>query len=264
MTLCQNRSTFICGRIAMHSPRFFCATPLSDADEDRALELPRETARHIAQALRMRPGDSLALFNGEGGEFAATITRIDKRGVAVRINGFDSVERELRRPATLVQSIIAADMMDLVVRKAVELGAAAIVPVHAERSQRAPEPRIAKRVDRWRQIAVSACEQCGRNHVPAIADVVPLSAWLDRDRAGGCTVMLVPDGAMPYGAVLRDSVPRFIIVGPEGGFTPHEQDHAQRSGVVLGQLGPTVLRAETAALAALAAIAACQSQAETT
>src|SRR4051812_2827554 len=110
----------------MHSPRFFCATPPSGAADGCEIELPRETARHIAQALRMRAGDSLTLFNGEGGEFAATIERIDKRGgVTVRISGFHSVERELRRPVTLVQSIIAADMMDLVVRKAVELGAAA-------------------------------------------------------------------------------------------------------------------------------------------
>src|SRR5436853_7193208 len=91
--VCQNRITFARARIAMHSPRFFCGT-LSAVSEHDELDLPRDTARHIAQALRMRVGDALTLFNGAGGEFAATIARIDKRGVVVHVSAFDSVERE--------------------------------------------------------------------------------------------------------------------------------------------------------------------------
>src|SRR4051812_6501625 len=106
----------------MNTPRFYCATPLSAAGDSSEIELPRATARHVAQSLRMRMGDAVTLFNGEGGEFAATISRIDKRGVAMRIGAFNPVERETIHPTTLVQSVIAADMMDLVVRKAVELG----------------------------------------------------------------------------------------------------------------------------------------------
>ena len=162
-----------------------------------------------------------------------------------------------------MQSIIAADMMDLVVRKAVELGVAAIIPVIAERSQRAPETRTAKRVDRWRQIAVSACEQCGRNRVPTIAEPIALASWFDREAEGYRTVVLATDASTAYGAVLRQSVPHFVVIGPEGGFTPSEIDHARRRGAILARLGPTVLRAETAALAALAAVAACD-RSETT
>ena len=240
----------------MHSPRFFCATPLADASG--ALDLPRDAARHIAQALRMRVGDAVTLFNGAGGEFAATIARIDKRGVAVHVGAFDPVEREAAHPPTLVQSIIAADMMDLVVRKAVELGVAAIVPVIAERSQRAPETRTSKRVERWRQIAVSACEQCGRNRVPAIGEPIALSSWLEHEAAGPRIVLLAADAPATFSAILRQAVPPFVVIGPEGGFTPTEMDHAQRRGALLARLGPTVLRAETAALAALAALVVCE------
>jgi 16S rRNA (uracil1498-N3)-methyltransferase len=229
---------------------------LSVADRGRELDLAPATARHVAQALRMHAGDALTLFTGDGGEFAATIARIDKHGVAVRIDAFDPVERESRHPVALVQSIIAADMMDLVVRKAVELGVDAIVPVIAARTQRAPEGRAAKRVERWRQIAVAACEQCGRNRVPGIAEIMPLSAWLYGDAPIVDALMLAPDATQGYAVAIQKRIPRDIIVGPEGGFTPHERDEAVRRGVTLVRFGPRTLRAETAAVAALSVIVA--------
>jgi 16S rRNA (uracil1498-N3)-methyltransferase len=248
----------------MVAPRFFCTTPLSVDDQGRELNLAGETARHVAQALRMRAGDALTLFTGNGGEFAATIARIDKRDVAVRIGAFDPVEREAPRAVTLVQSIIAADMMDLVVRKSVELGVAAIVPVIAPRSQRSPEAREVKRVARWRQIAIAACEQCGRNRVPEITEIVPLSAWLDSRAASAEALMLVPDAATSYATAIKKRHPRFIVVGPEGGFAPQERDEAKRRGVTLARFGPRILRAETAALAALSVIVAIEDDAAPT
>jgi 16S rRNA (uracil1498-N3)-methyltransferase len=241
----------------MQSPRLYCAAPLSGANSAHEFELPPDAARHVALALRMRVGDAVTLFNGEGGEYAATITRIDKRGVVVRIDSFDPIERETSFPVTLVQSIIASDMMDLVVRKAVELGAAEIAPIISERTQRLPSARTHKRVERWRQIAVSACEQCGRNRVPAIGDVISLADWLDRDGVRSGVMMLVPDESVAYGDIVRERAPRSVIVGPEGGFTAHEVEQARRRGVTLARFGTTILRAETAALAALAVIAAC-------
>ena len=202
----------------------------------------------------MRVGDALTLFTGSGGEFAATIERIGKRGVAVRIGAFAAVEREAAHAVTLVQSIIAADMMDLVVRKAVELGVAAIVPVLAARSQRAPETRAAKRVERWRQIAIAACEQCGRNRVPEIAGIAALSHWTEN--AGADALMLDADAPIAYAAALRQRMPRFVVVGPEGGFAPAERAGAKRRGMMLARFGTRILRAETAALAALAALIA--------
>ena len=178
-------------------------------------------ARHVAQALRMRAGDRLALFTGEGGEFTAAIARIDRGGV--------------------------------VVRKAVELGAAAVVPVQCARSQGLPQARVARRVQHWRQIAVAACEQCGRNRVPEVADIVPFAQWLEG--AGANRAALLQAGAAHSLAHLARAAPlRAIAVGPEGGFTPEEAAVAVERGLALAHLGARVLRAETAAIAALATV----------
>jgi 16S rRNA (uracil1498-N3)-methyltransferase len=146
-------------------------------------------------------------------------------------------------------------MMDMIVRRAVELGAAAIVPVVAARSQRIPEDRAARRTAHWRQIAIAACEQCGRNRIPPIADLQPLAQWLDTPTAfGRDVVMLVPQASDAFAALVRVAVPRAVLIGPEGGFIAEEVELAVRLGVRCAQLGPRVLRAETAALAALATI----------
>jgi 16S rRNA (uracil1498-N3)-methyltransferase len=213
----------------------------------------RCSARHVAQALRMRAGDRLALFTGEGGEFTAAIARIDRAGVVVRVERHDAVEREAPAPIVLVQAVIASDMMDFVVRKAVELGAAAdrAGPMRAK-------PGIAAgargaRVQHWRQIAVAACEQCGRNRVPEVADIVPFAQWLEG--AGANRAALLQAGAAHSLAHLARAAPlRAIAVGPEGGFTPEEAAVAVERGLALAHLGARVLRAETAAIAALATV----------
>lgn len=240
----------------MSAPRFHFPARLGSEDVGRELDVDEATSRHIAQALRMRVGDRLTLFTGDGGEFAATILRIAKRGVGVRIESFDAVERESHHRVTLVQSLIAVDMMDLVVRKSTELGVAEIVPVIADRSQRSPDTRSAKRIARWRQIAVAACEQCGRNRIPAIAAIVPLSDWIESVDEGSAAVMLAPTASASLPALARARFPHTLAIGPEGGFTDAECDRAQRNGIALAHFGRRILRAETAALAALAAIEA--------
>jgi 16S rRNA (uracil1498-N3)-methyltransferase len=249
----------------MSAPRFFCDVPLMPQDVGRDIDFPPTAARHAAQALRLRVGDRIALFTGRGGEFAAVVSRIDKRSVAARVERFDPIEREAVNAVTLVQSVIAADMMDLVVRKAVELGAAAIVPVLAVRSQRMPPERATKRVAHWQQIAVAACEQCGRNRIPTVAGMRPLEEWLDNwTGTDGVAVMLSTEAKVPLAATLRNPPPRAVLIGPEGGFTAGELEHAGRRGVHRAHFGPRTLRSETAALAALAAIealAACRAPA---
>ena len=178
----------------MLTPRIFVgmrAPPAPGAD----YALGDAAARHVAQALRMRVGDRLALFTGEGGEFTAVITRIDRAGVVVRVERHDPVEREALCPVVLVQAVIASDMMDLVVRKTVELGAAAIVPIQCARSQGLPPQRAERRVLHWRQIAVAACEQCGRNRVPDVADVVPFAQWLAGIGADSHRIVMLQAGA---------------------------------------------------------------------
>jgi 16S rRNA (uracil1498-N3)-methyltransferase len=236
----------------MLTPRLFIgsrAPPAPGAD----YPLGEAAARHVAQALRMRVGDRLALFTGAGGEFTAAIVRIDRAGVVVRVERHDAVEREAPAPIVLVQAVIASDMMDLVVRKAVELGAAAVVPVECARSQRLPQGRVARRVQHWRQIAIAACEQCGRNRVPDVADVVSFAQWLEGiDVDARRIAMLQVGAAQSLAEVARAARTCAVAVGPEGGFTPEECAAAAEHGLSPAHLGARTLRAETAAIAALA------------
>jgi 16S rRNA (uracil1498-N3)-methyltransferase len=205
--------------------------------------------------LRLAVGDAIVLFTGAGGEFAATLARADKRAAAVRIDAFDPKERESDFAVTLVQGIAANDAMDHAVRRAVELGAAAIQPVLTTRSARVPDgERGEKRLAHWRQIVVAACEQCGRNRVPEVRDVVTLERWLADRNAAATGLVLSPTAEVALAATPRPQHALDMLIGPEGGFTADEVALAQRRGMIAVRLGPRVLRAETAALASLAAI----------
>jgi 16S rRNA (uracil1498-N3)-methyltransferase len=219
-------------------------------------------ARHLGQALRMRVGDAVALFTGTGGEYSATIRSIDRRRVTLRIGQHDPVERETPWPVTLVQSIIAADMMDLVVRKAVELGAATIIPVQAARSQRVSDDRTERRVAHWQRIAIAACEQCGRNRVPTLAPVATFADWIGTAVSPGPVALLDAGGKASLAAFAAGTPPRAIVAGPEGGFDAAELRLARDAGVVPVHMGQRVLRAETAALAALATVNALAGDAQ--
>lgn len=212
--------------------------------------LPASAARHVAQALRMREGDALTLFTGNGGEYEGTIEQIGRRDVVVRVRRHLAVERENSTPVTLVQAVIASDMMDFVIRKAVELGVGAIAPVLAARSQGLPADRMQRRVAHWRQIAIAACEQCGRNRIPQVHDVVALTQWLAT--AGARAVILDADASASLAQIASDVRVETIVSGPEGGFSAEELRAANARGLASAHLGPRVLRAETAPLAALA------------
>jgi 16S rRNA (uracil1498-N3)-methyltransferase len=237
----------------MAAPRFFVPLELASGMIGETLELPDSSAHHATRVVRLGVGDALTLFAGTGGEYAATITRIDKRGAAVRIDGYAPVERESALRITLAQAIAANDAMDHAIRKATELGVTAIQPLITARS--APLPageRREKRHAHWRQIAIAACEQCGRNRVPEVSAPQSLAGWLRFWRGGG--IMFAPDAGRGLAALPAPAAPIALLIGPEGGFAPDEMEGALRSGFTAVQLGPRVLRAETAAVAALAAL----------
>lgn len=237
----------------MSAPRFF-VEGMTLADGEQA-ELPEAAAHHAARVLRLAAGDAITLFDGSGGEHTATIVRIDKRCVHVEIGRFAAIEREANAAVTLVMSVIATDTMDIAVRRAVELGVARIEPVLAARSQASARgERAARRVAHWRQIVQAACEQCGRNRVPAVAEIVPIAERIAA--AGAQDVMLVPGARVALARRVNDSAPDALIVGPEGGFTDAELSLAERQHVSQAHLGPRMLRAETAAIAALAIVTA--------
>jgi 16S rRNA (uracil1498-N3)-methyltransferase len=239
----------------MTIPRFYVSLDLAPAMAGEIVVLPDAVAHHAVRVVRLSVGESLTLFTGTGGEYAATLTRVDRRGAAVRIDAFDSVERESPLDVTLAQGIAANDAMDYAVRKAVELGVAAIQPVITARSAAVPSrERGERRLVHWRQIAIAACEQCARNRVPEIAAPRPLDAWLSAWKGSG--VILAPRATESLASLPRPASRLALVVGPEGGFEPSEIDAAGARGFAVVRLGPRVLRAETAGVAALAAMQA--------
>ena len=235
----------------MGAPRFFAPDALSPSSVGSEIALPDAVVHHAVRVRRLAPGDAIALFDGRGGEYGATITRTGRREAFARIDRFDPVEREAPLAVTLAQAIVATDTMDAIVRHAVELGAAAIQPIVSERSARFPAgAQGANRLAHWRQVVVAACEQCGRNRVPEVRDPLSLGDWLSHTRAG-----IVLDAVA--GASLATAAPASeldALVGPEGGLTEREVAQASRAGLRAVRLGPRMLRAETAALAALATV----------
>ncbi|MEP7062320.1 MAG: 16S rRNA (uracil(1498)-N(3))-methyltransferase [Betaproteobacteria bacterium] len=231
----------------------FCVEGMALAEGSEA-QLPEAAAHHATRVLRLAAGDAITLFDGRGGEFAARLVRVDKRGARVAIDTFSAIEREAGVALSLVMSVIATDAMDIAVRKAVELGAARIEPVAAARSQGGSQERAARRVEHWQQIVQAACEQCGRNRIPPVAPIVPLDVRLDA--ADAFDVILAPGAAQSLTQHAMQAAPRSIIVGPEGGFTDAELARAARRGVIPVHMGARVLRAETAAIAALATVIA--------
>ncbi len=233
----------------MTPPRFHVAPGLLAVGATVALPAP--AAHHAARVLRLVAGDAVTLFDGRGGECAAHIVGIDRRGVDVHVERCDAGERESTQAITLAMAVIAADAMDSALRKAVELGAARIEPLIAARSQGgARGERAERRVAHWRQVAVAACEQCGRNRIPDVADPVSLDAFLGG--AGRADIVLVPGAARSLAQCVAAAPPRALVVGPEGGFSDAELAQIRARGLREATLGSRILRAETAATAALA------------
>lgn len=239
----------------MAAPRFFVDLSLAPSAVGSEVALPDDAAHHALRVRRLGAGDVLTLFNGEGGEYAATITHAGKRDARVRIDGFAAGIGEPALAVTLVQALVATDPMDAIVRHATELGVARVQPLVTARSARFPAGAHGdRRVAHWRAIALAACEQCGRNRVPDIAIPLDFDAWLEARHATRAGFMLVPEGDRGLGDHAQPEAELDVLIGPEGGFTSAETDLAGRRGIAGVRLGPRILRAETAALAALAAV----------
>jgi 16S rRNA (uracil1498-N3)-methyltransferase len=239
----------------MTTPRFYVDPASAALAPHVELALPDAVARHAVQVLRLRDRDAVTLFDGRGGEYAATLV-VRGRTATADVGAHVDVERESRHAITLVQAIVAPDVMDWIVRKAVELGAAAIAPVVSSRTQRAPAERLDRRLDRWRQIAVAACEQCGRNRVPAVHAPVAFEDWMRTQPSLAGAVLLDPSAPVALAEAARDGGVRAVLVGPEGGFVAEEVAAARAAAIATAHLGVRILRAETAALAALATLEA--------
>jgi len=236
-------------------PRFHVATRIVPSGVGEPYVLPESVAHHATRVLRLSAGDRIVLFDGSGGEHRARLALVDKRSVSVVLEAFDPVEREPPLAVTLAQAVLAGDAMDHAVRRSVELGAAAIVPVVAARSQRLGD-REARRQQHWQSIVIAACEQCGRNRVPRVAPPVAVGEFIAQQPDTAAVALAAPGAPVSLAAMCARSPPRALLIGPEGGFTDDEVAQARERGVSIVHLGARVLRADTAALAGLATIAA--------
>ncbi|SIT06935.1 16S rRNA (uracil(1498)-N(3))-methyltransferase [Achromobacter sp. MFA1 R4] len=250
----------------MPAPRFYCDVPLAAGAR---IALPDALAHHAVRVLRLRAGEAITLFNGLGGEFPAVLEIDGKAGYA-QLGEFNPREAELGGRITLAQGLPSGDKMDWVVEKAVELGAARVCPIAAQRSVlQLSGARLEKRVAHWQRIAQSAAEQCGRNRLMAVDAPQALADWLAQP-ADGLRLLCHPEADQDLAGLLQGgsgasgasgasgTQALTLLIGPEGGWSDKELDAARQAGVQAVRFGPRVLRTETAGLALISAISALQ------
>lgn len=237
----------------MSAPRFYCPPPLPSGAH---CELPPEAAHHASRVLRLRVGDAVQIFDGQGNALDATLHAINGKHVSL-----GNLQTCMATPAgglhiVLAQAMCGSEKMDWVVQKATELGVAEIIPIQTQRSLARLAPnRADKRAQHWHNVAVAACEQCGRNDLPQLQAPQDMREWLQvlHGNDGGKFILL-PGGAGGLPAQPRPQGRVTLLIGPEGGFTGDEANVAQQAGFVPILLGPRVLRTETAAIAGIAAL----------
>lgn len=216
------------------------------------LRLDPRAAHHAGTVLRVHEGSRIVLFNGQGGEYLATVTAAGRGGVSVDLGEFHDVRRESPLETTLVQAVSRAERMDYTIQKAVELGITRIVTVLSQRSvPRFDDDRARRKLAHWQGIAISAAEQCGRTRVPPVDPPLPLGEWLARGPVAD-GLYLVAGAPTALARHAPDAVRATLVIGPEGGFEPEEQQRLAAAGCRAMALGPRILRTETAALVALA------------
>ena len=235
-------------------PRFFCPFPLHPGAH---VELGADATHHALKVLRVGAGDTAILFDGRGGQWRATLQPAGKN-LRATLEEFDDADREPPLDLTLVQALPASDKMDFVVQKAVELGVRRIQPVAAKRSViKLTGERAERRVEHWRNIAIAACEQSGRNQVPSVAPILDLPQYLGMAaQQNGTRLICAPGIAVRLRDLAVPEGPVSLLIGPEGGFEEGEILAARAAGFHAIGLGPRVLRTETAGLGAVAAMMA--------
>jgi 16S rRNA (uracil1498-N3)-methyltransferase len=237
----------------MRLPRIYVDEALDRAGEP--LTLPAGQTRRLTQVLRLPPDAPFVLFNGDGHDYPARLTRTDRDGAIVAVGPPGPPERTPPLDIHLVLGISKGERMDYALQKSVELGVASVTPLFTERSQvRLTGPRLDRRVDHWRGILIGACEQSGRRRMPDLAPASDYSAWLGEHDDGG--LLLDLEAPRPLAALPPPIAALTLLVGPEGGLSPRERERARARGFQGVRLGPRILRTETAPLAAIAIIQA--------
>jgi len=233
--------------------RFHCPPPIPHSG---SFELPPDAAHHASRVLRLREGDPVEIFDGLGNERRGQIVEISGRIVVFGNITSSDTNRESPLQVMLAQAMASSEKMDWVVQKATELGVTEIQPLDTERSvARLTAERAAKRLEHWRQVAISTCEQCGRNLLPGINAPLDIMAWLQQMREVTDTkLILLPEGAASLQSQAKPKDRVILLIGAEGGFARSEIEAARLCGFTAIKMGARVLRTETAAVAGLAAL----------
>jgi len=226
------------------------------------VSLNHDNSHHASQVLRLKVGDQVTLFNGAGGEFSGKLTQTRKSQCQIQISSFHDIERESFLSIQLAQAVCANEKMDWIIQKAVELGVTDIQPLLTQRSViRLSGERAEKRQQHWKRVIISACEQCGRNTIPQLSPLLMLTGWLEQKLKKTASpsrhdLILSPDANLRLAQLSAPGRGEniTILVGPEGGFTIDESEAAHLAGFSAIQFGKRILRTETAALAAIAAM----------
>lgn len=218
------------------------------------VELGKSQTHYLSNVLRLKPGDALTLFNGEGGEYSAVIKLLERRRAILSVDHFVDANVESPLRIDLGQGVARGERMDWVLQKSVELGVSEITPIFTQRSSvKIPEDRRESRLKHWQGVVTSACEQSGRNEVPIVHEPSGAVDWLQQVDAE-LKLVLHHRSTLMLSDVKQDVKRVALFVGPEGGLTEEEISIAERSGFQSIKLGPRVLRTETAALTAIAAL----------
>ena len=238
-------------------PRFYCSPPIPLSGW---FDLPPDAAHHAARVLRLRVGDTVEIFDGLGNECSGRISDLTGRSVTVADLAATNINRESPLHVVLAQALTSSEKMDWVIQKATELGVTEIQPIDTARSvAKLSAERATKRLEHWQQVAISACEQCGRNVLPKIHAPLDIMVWLQQTAMPNTQIVAAKYILQPEGATrLHDQgIPQgkvVLLVGAEGGFSEAESTAALQCGFTSVRLGARVMRTETAAIAGLAVL----------
>jgi 16S rRNA (uracil1498-N3)-methyltransferase len=238
----------------MRIPRIYTAQPLSIGTE---ILLPEQAGEHAVRVLRLERGHPLILINGDGREYDAELASLAKRAVTAVIKQARAVDREAPLSITLAQSIARGEKMDWILQKATELGVSQVVPLITERTEvKLDEERAERRMAHWDSVIESACEQCGRTTLPALARPQRIDRWLSALDFSGLRLAMIPGGEMTVRDLPAMEAGVIVVVGPEGGLSEQDVVMLRQADFFGLKLGPRILRTETAGVAAVAALQA--------
>jgi len=236
----------------MAIPRIYLSVPL---ETGIAVTLDDNASNHVVRVLRLKAGAPLTLFNGQGGEYEATLTGTRRNAVQADVGAFSNKESDSSLLISLAQCISKGERMGVTIQKAVELGVSEIIPLFSERCVvQLDEKRLQKRMQHWQSVIISACEQCGRHRLPTLVAAQGLPEWLTAARQDCTQLMLDPDSGNTLTNIKEHLDNVTLLIGPEGGLSEQERQAAIHNGFSGMSLGPRILRTETAPIAALAAI----------